>query len=388
MNIRALKVPDAWSAPRGLFVVIVALVGLGLVVLASASTDRAQTLHGDSFFLLKRQMAWMGLGAVAMLVCARIDYRRWRALAWPLAIGTAGLLVLVLVIGPEIGGSRRWLRLPFGIMNFQPSELAKMSMVVLLAHWLGRRPWRMAAFRHGVLGPGSIIGAACLLILAEPDFGSTLLLAMVGGCLLFVGGTLKRWLVAAAGLGGGLLGLFLRFDERRWERILAWIWPDRYLAKSYQLREAIKAFVLGGLGVNLGGGMAKHGYLPEVHTDFIFAIAGEELGLWGSLGIVALFAALIVYGCWISLRAPDLFGRYLALGITLTIGLQAILNMAVVTGCLPTKGITLPFFSYGGSSLFFTLAQCGILLNIGWAGDNRSREAWSGGGHGGGERYG
>ena len=355
-------------AGRALAYVVLALVALGIVVLASASTFRSQTVYGDPFFFFKRQLIWLGLGALALFFCARFNYHYWRKLAKYLAIFSTGLLILVL-FSPKINGSHRWLHL--GVMHFQPSELAKLAVVILLAHWIARGPWRMAAFKDGVLIPGLALGMVLVLVLLEPDFGTTIMLAGVGWTMLFIGGTSKKWLLPVAAVGLALLLLFLRLDPIRWERILAWLWPKLHPKTAYQMMEAINAFILGGLDINWAGSIKKQGHLPEAHTDFIFAIAGEELGLLGSLGIVGLFAAFLVCGLMICLHAPDLFGRYLAFGITLLICFQAILNMYVVTGLLPTKGITLPFFSYGGSSLFMTLTCCGILLNIGRYAENR-----------------
>jgi cell division protein FtsW len=357
---------------------LLALCTAGIMMLGSASGARGETLAGDSFFFLKRQAVWMVAGLAGAFVLARWDYRRWRSLAPGLALATFALLILVLLIGRRINGCQRWLEL--GPVNFQPSELAKFTTVLMLAWWFAkaplrvgqlmpRDPWHVGRFKEGLLLPGFALALTLGLVLKEPDFGATAMIAMIAWLMMLVAGANLKWLLAAAILIAAAMGYYVRHNPHRWELIQAWLDPDSHPALAFQYLEARKAYWLGGLGgVGFTGSIEKQFWLPEVHTDFIFPVAAEELGLWGTLGIVVLFTGFFVSGVGISLRAPDFFGRLLGLGITLLISLQAAFNICVVTGLLPTKGLALPFFSYGGSNLLMTLMQCGILLSIGRAG--------------------
>jgi cell division protein FtsW len=252
-----------------------------------------------------------------------------------------------------------------GSVSFQPSELAKLTTVMMLAGWLTRAARSPKRFVDGLLKPGLALGMILGLILIEPDYGTTALVAAVAGVLLYVGGC-RLWQLALGGAGGvAVLAFGIMHDPERKERILAFLFPDRYPEAYYQLGQSIDAFMLGGpLGVGLGESLQKHYYLPEAHTDFILAIVGEELGMVATIGVLVLFALYLAAGTIISLRAPDLHGRLLGFGLTLMVVLQAALNVGVVTGCLPTKGLPLPFISYGGSSVLMSLAGVGILLNI------------------------
>ena len=346
-------------AVRLLPAVVFLLVGLGLVELFSASSVRGMDLKGDPLFFMKRQGCWVAVGFVTAWVTSRLPLRLWERLAWLMAAAALLLLALVLLIGHTAGGSRRWL---FG---FQPSEVAKFAAVVALAAWIARIPLRRGRFREGLLLPGLGLVVTMLLILAEPDFGTTLLVGAVGWTILYVSGAQQKWLFVGAAIA--LLGLFvfLRTDAHRWGRVKAWWDPDHHKELAHQYIEARTAFALGGTGIKLGDSFQKERYLPEAHTDYIFAILGEELGIWGTLTIVALFAAFLACGFCICLGAPDTFGAILAFGMTLCIGLQAVINMYVTCGLLPTKGWGLPLVSFGGSNMVMTLAQVGILVNIG-----------------------
>lgn len=349
-----------------LLLIVAVLTAFGLVMLASASGVKAIELCGDPMFFVKRQLLWLALAALAAGVISRIDYHWWRTLAAPIFIVSVILLVLVLVpgIGAKVGGSRRWLRL--GPMQIQPSELAKFAMVVALAWWMARERMRSREFGRGVLAPMVILGLIAGLIFIEPDFGTTMLCGLVGMAVMFAGGALLRYLVLFAGSGFTLFCVAVMHNEVRRSRVLAFLDPEKYAQTySFQLINAINAFVAGGWqGVGLGASVQKHFYLPEAHTDFIFAIIGEELGLPATLGVVLLFAGICGCGLRISFKAPDLFGRLLAFGLTMLITMQALFNIGVVTGCLPTKGLTLPFISFGGSSLVMSLAAVAVLLNI------------------------
>lgn len=251
-------------------------------------------------------------------------------------------------------------------MNFQPSELAKFSIVVFLAWWMARIQRHAGELKRGLIWPLFGLGLCLGLIFIEPDFGTTMLIGVVGMTMMFVGGTRMTYLAVAAVTGLAGFTLAVMQNAERMRRITAFLNPEKYaLDEAHQLLMAIYAFVVGGpYGVGLGQGLQKHSYLPEAHTDFIFAIIGEELGLVFSLLVVILFLAFFLCGLRISLRAPDQFGRLLGFGITLMITVQAAINIGVVTGSLPTKGLPLPFISFGGSSLFMTLGMVGVLLNI------------------------
>lgn len=353
---------------------VTALCTAGLLVLASASTTRGETLFGDPFYFLKRQLVWLATGLVAALAVSYMDCRWWKKAAPPLGVLTAVLLVLVLVIGRPINGCQRWLSL--GPVNFQPSELAKFATVLMLAWWfakaplragqiLPRDPWQIGRYKEGMLLPGIALCATLGLVLKEPDFGATAMIAMIGWLLLLLAGGNLKWLLVSAILVSLVLGWYVWHNPHRRELIEAWWDPEGHPKLAFQYLEARKAFMLGGLtGAGYTGSLSKQFFLPEVHTDFIFPVAAEELGLWGVLGIVLLFAGFLVSGLTISLRSGDYFSRLLGIGITLLITLQAAFNLFVVTGLLPTKGLALPFFSYGGSNLLITLVQCGVLVSI------------------------
>jgi cell division protein FtsW len=359
--MRARATDERWLMPLA-----ATLILAGLVMIYSASAVIAARQYADSFYFLKRQAIWAALGVAALAAVARIDYRRWRPLALPLLGLSAVALALVLVpgIGAQINGSRRWLQL--GPLTVQPSEAARLALVIYLADYVARRPERMGAFGRGLAPALTVAGVLLALILAEPDLGSTVVLAAVTLLLLFLGGA--RWLhLAALALAAvpAVYLLVMRSPYRR-ERLLAFLDPWRDPTDTgFQVVQSYLAFGSGGpIGTGLGEGRQKLFYLPYPHTDFVFAVIGEELGLFGTVMIVALFGLLAWRGVVIARGAPDAFGRHLALGATLLIAVQAEVNMAVVTGLLPTKGLTLPFLSYGGSSLVVNLVAIGLLWSV------------------------
>ncbi len=355
-----------WKTPSVLIAIVLLLLALGIVMLASTSGIKAAALYDDPYFFVKRQAIWMALAGLACWVTAHFNYRYWRYLAPPLFIVSIVLLVLVLVpgIGVKVGGSRRWFHL--GYFSFQPSEFGKFTLILMLAWWMAREKWRVGEFWRGTVMPLGFLGGMIGLVFVEPDFGTTLLCAIVGILILYVGGARIWYLMVFAAVGLTGFALAVMHDPVRWNRIKAFLDPEQYaMTYSFQLLNAINAFIAGGItGVGLGGSIQKHYYLPEAHTDFIFAIIGEELGLAATFLVVLLFAGLFFCGLRISLRAADNFGRNIAFGITMMITLQALINIGVVIGCLPTKGLPLPFISAGGSSLIVSLLQIGILLNI------------------------
>ena len=345
---------------------VLILLTLGIVMLASTSGVRAGQLFGDPLFYVKRQLLWLLVGGVAAVICSRLDYHMWKKVAFPLAIFCVLLLIMTLIpgVGLSIKGSRRWLR--FGVFNLQPSELAKVTTVIMLAWWMARTRWHVKEFKHGLLIPLGGLGVILLLIFAEPDFGTTMLVAVVGMTMMYVAGTRFVYL-AAAGLTGLIAFSFaVMKNAERMRRITAFLDPEKYAQdEAFQLMNALYAIVSGGVsGVGLGQSMQKLSYLPEAHTDFIFAILAEELGVIGSLSVILLFLTVFISGFRIALNASDEFGKLLAFGFTMMMTLQACINIGVVTGCLPTKGLALPFISFGGSSMAVNLAMVGILMNI------------------------
>jgi cell division protein FtsW len=349
-----------------LLMVMLMLLTVGVVMLFSTSAVYARERYGDQHYLLKRQLVWMLIGTAACVLTASVPYPKWRGVCTAFLIISALMLAAVLIphIGLRVGGARRWLGL--GPMRFQPSEFSKLALVLWLAHWLAKEKRRIDRFVRGFAVPVGVVGCLLLLVLAEPDFGSTALLASVSIAMMFIAGVRLRFLVPTVLAGaGGFLGLMIHNPERS-RRLLAFLDLEKYKQDAgYQVWQAILAFGSGGFnGLGLGNSRQKMFYLPEAHTDFIFPIVGEELGLVGTVGILLAFALLVACAVIISLRASDLYGQHLGLGIALLIALQALINIGVVTAWLPTKGLPLPFISFGGSNLVLNMAAVGVLLNI------------------------
>jgi cell division protein FtsW len=342
------------------------LVGFGVVMVYSASFAVADQRLGDPYHFLKKQAMAAGLGIVLLFLAARMNYRVWQTLSLPLLLASLVLLGVLIVPGMrhEIGGSSRWLKL--ASFSFQPSELAKLALVIYLARSLTRKEGRVKEFTVGFLPHLIILGVMFLLVLRQPDFGAGILFAALVFIMLFAGGTRLVFLAGTLGAVVPVLVYLACRADYRWERMVAFWNPWKDPGRSgFQIIQSFLAFGAGKVfGVGLGEGRQKLFYLPEGHTDFIFSVIGEELGLVGVSILIALFALLVIRGFQACYRARDLFGTYLALGITVLIAIQALLNMGVVTGLLPTKGSTLPFISYGGTSLMVNLMAVGILLNI------------------------
>ena len=353
--------PDKW-----LFGAMIVLLSVGVVMVYSASAIMATDRFHDPYFFLKKQLVWALLGSACLVIAVRMDYRRLERLQWPILIAAAVLLVLVLVppFAQPINGTRRWLRL--GPVSFQPAELAKLALVVYLAAYLARRRDGLTRFWQGLVPPLAIALVFALLVLAQPDLGNCLTLIVVTFGLLYLAGVRLRHLALVVAPALPLMMLAIWMAPYRLRRITTFLdpWADQR-GGGFQIIQSWLALGSGGLfGRGIGESRQKLFYLPESHTDFIFAVIGEELGFVGALGLLSLFVVLIWRGLRVGVRAPDAFGAYLALGITVLIATQTLVNLGVVTGTLPTKGLPLPFVSFGGSALLMTMLSTGVLLNI------------------------
>ncbi len=348
-------------------VLVVTLAALGLVMLASTSSVVSQQRYSTPYFYFERQIIWMALAGLACVLAARLDYRWLRP--WAPYIMWASVILLGLTLVPGIGqiinGSRRWISL--GPVNIQSSEIAKLALILYLSATLYVAPHEPAwGFRRVLVQVFFPIGAVLMLIFVEPDFGTTMLLAMVAGILAFMAGIRLRYLLTAGVLGSVGFVLAVLHDEVRMKRIMAFLNPIEHAEReAFQLLNALYAFVAGGVpGAGLGASLQKRFFLPECHTDFILPIIGEELGLAASMGVWFLFLCFTACGMTIAWHARDNFGRLLAMGVTMVLSLQAAINIAVVTGCIPTKGLALPFISYGGSSLVVSGVLVGLLISV------------------------
>lgn len=354
---------DGHVDQRLLAFVTLGLVAFGLVMVYSATSASAALGDGDPMSYLKRQAVYALLGVIAMVAAARFDYHRLRYLAPPLLLVALGLCVAVLALGPEINGARRWFLL--GPASFQPSELAKLALCLFAAVYLARR--RAPRTLGELIKPlGLLTAIFCGLILLEPDLGTTISLCGMMLAVFLVGGVPVRLLLAAALLATAVGMLAIWVEPYRRARVFSFLdpWSDAQ-GSGFQIVQAMIGIGSGGFtGSGLGEGVGKISYLPEAHTDMIFAVIGEELGLFGSVLVICAFAAFAVAGFRIALRCRDPFGKLLAAGLTALICGQAAINLAAVLGIAPLTGIPLPFVSYGGSSLVVFLAGVGILLNI------------------------
>jgi len=358
--------PRKVSPDTGLFLVVLLLLGLGIVMVYSASAILALDRFGDPYFFLRRQCVWALLGLGVMWAVMTVDYRLWRSWVGPLLGAAFLLLVLVLIppFGQEINGTRRWLR--GGPVSFQPTEVAKLALVLYLADFLARHQARLQSFWRGFLPPLLVTGAMGLLILRQPDLGSSVALIAVVLCMLFMAGARLPHMALVGAAAVPLIVLAVTGASYRLRRVFAFLdpWSDPRGA-GFQIIQSYLALGGGGpIGRGLGESKQKLFYLPEPHTDFIFAILVEELGFAGAALTVCLFALLLWRGMRIGLRMGERFGALAALGITAMLATQALVNLGVVVGLLPTKGLPLPFISFGGSSLLVAMAGVGLLLNM------------------------
>ncbi|MEO6121890.1 MAG: putative lipid II flippase FtsW [Acidimicrobiales bacterium] len=353
------------GGPALLVAIVVTLCVVGLVMVLSASSVQALRDKGTSWSFFLRQLLWVAVGGTAMVFTARVDYRRWRRLGLPLLVLSVGTLVAVMVpgVGIEVGGSTRWLGV--GGWRVQPSELATLAVLLFSADLLSRMQ-AQDRVRSAMWGAVGGFGVLAVLVMLQPDMGTTLILGAVTMAVLFAGAVPLRPMAALAGAsvaGAVLLGIA---EPYRRERLLSFRnpWADADNS-GYQVIQSLVGLGTGRVsGVGVGASRAKWGFLPNAHTDFIFAIIGEELGLVGSLTVLGLFAGLAVLGVRAALRAPDLFGMLLAAGVTAWITTQAVVNIGAVTAVLPVTGVPLPFVSFGGSSLVILLAAVGMLVNV------------------------
>ncbi len=357
---------------------VLVLLGGGFVLLASAGEETGRTLYNSAGYFVTHQAVWLGVALVFMLAATFFDYHNWRRFPYltiSLYVIIAALMVAVL-FAPETKGSHRWLRL-FGPVRLQPSELGKIFVVISTAVFLDWAGWRIEKFWKGSVPAVMIVGVLMGLAVIEPDFGATMVIGLAGGTLCLIGGMRFLHMVLMGGGGLAAVGTLLAFNPNRMRRLAAWL-PEPVLTAlglplptgddpaAYQLNQALVAISHGGpFGMGYTKSMQKKFYLPEAHTDFIFAIGAEELGLVFSLLLLAVFTVFFICGVRIARRAPDRLGRLLAFGMTFLVFFQVLFNIGVVTGCLPTKGLALPFISYGGTNLMTTLIAVGVLFNVG-----------------------
>ncbi len=379
----------------GVLVSVFALLGLGLSVLASASSVQSVRLHNDPHHLLYRQLIWVAVGFALLAFAQRFDYHYFKVMNASFKIGRhrfikvpvltilmylAAIVTLALVFIPPIGvkvnGSWRWLNLVF--FRVQPSEFAKIIVIIAMSVWLDRIGTKAGTFKRGALLSCAIFAPLAALVICETDIGATMVICVLAAVLMVVAGVSLKHLIPMALVGvAGFAGFITVAGGNRLERVKAWIESLINILKpsaidnpavreqGEHLMASLYAIQSGGLkGVGYTHSLQKYRYLPESHTDFVFPIGAEELGLTFSLGVVILFMVLLICGMIISCKAPDKLGRYLAFGLTFMIVFQAMFNLAVVTGLAPTKGIALPFFSYGGTSILTIMLAVGLLVNV------------------------
>ncbi len=342
------------------------LILIGLVMVFSSSGVYAMEKYNDPYYFLKRQLAWVAIGSLAMWFARKIDYRGLEKSTYYIMGATLLMLIAVMVpgLGKEVGGARRWLAV--GGFTFQPSELAKFALILFIAKSLVKRSDQLKNFAYGYLPKLIVLGFFFVPILFQPDFGAAVIICAVAFTMLVIAGLRSKFLIYSVLAVIPLLIVAVMNVGYRKKRIVAFLNPWEHESSSgFQVIQSFYAFGRGGIfGTGIGNSSQKLFYLPEAHTDFIFSVIGEELGFVGALIIIFLFSILIWRGFAIAYHAKDSFGVHVAIGLTLLIGIQAFMNMGVTVGLLPTKGLTLPFVSNGGSSLVILMLSIGVLLNI------------------------
>lgn len=370
------------------------LVALGLVVLSSASQANGIRLHGDAYFFMRRQFEYLALAVVLCLGVAWFDYRKWREYPFlPVAFyGVVFILLLAVFLFPQVNGSWRWIKC--GPLRLQPSEFAKLATVILVSIYLDKLGWRVELFSRGAFWPALFIGLIAVPVLLEPDFGSVMVIGFAGVLVMFLAGVRFLHLLVLGLPAAAIVGYKIATNANRMARIFAFMgWQPSSAegatpvadaaakAAEYQADMALVAIRNGELwGVGLGNSMQKQLYLPEAHTDFIFAVGAEELGLLFSIGVIVLFTLIFIFSIYIAKKSTDRLGRFLAVGMGFIIYFQAMFNLGVVCEALPTKGMALPFFSYGGTNLLTSFFAIGTILSVGLhsSGDrNRMRKVSS-----------
>ena len=345
-----------------LIVIVAALLIVGLMMVYSATFALGYQLYGQPTYFFIRQALWMGIGLLAMIITAMIEYHTWRKWSIPIMAAALLLLGLVLVIGSDRFGGQRWLLKG----SIQPGEMAKIAVIIYIADWLSSKGARIRQVTYGLIPFAILLGFVTGLIMLQPDFSTAVLIAITAITMFFIAGGDLWQMIASAVLGGATFALLITRSEYRLARITSFLNPlGDQLGSNYQVRQILIALGSGGItGLGLGASRQKFGYIPASHTDGIFAILGEELGLIGCLVVITLFALLAYRGFRIAISAPDAFGTVLAAGITCSLIFQALINIAVVTATAPFTGIPLPFISFGGSSLVISMTGVGLLLAV------------------------
>jgi cell division protein FtsW len=357
---------DGFAVDKWIAFAVVVLLALGVTMVLSTSYLYSQERFGDGTYFFRKQLLAIGAGSVLLVICSTIPAATYRRFAYPLLGLTLLVLILVLIpgVGVARGGARRWLMLPGFV--FQPAEMAKLAIVLYLAHSMARKEDKIKNFAVGVL-PHLIVGGVFMVVLLlEPDFGTALMLAMLLYLMLFHGGARVSHLLATSLMAAPLLVYEMFTAEYRLRRLLAFMdpWADAS-SSGFQVVQSLIAFGSGQwVGRGLGESRQKLFYLPEAHTDFVFSVVGEELGLLGALAVLALFGIIMFRGLRLTSRIEEPFEQYLAFGLTVLLGFQALIHMGVVMGLMPTKGLVLPFISYGGSAMVINLMEAGILLGL------------------------
>ena len=342
------------------------LVGLGIVMVYSASSALALKKFGSDIYFIKKQVTFSMLGFMALVICRHLPYGFYRAMAYPIFLIGVVLLLAVHIpgLGHAAGGAKRWIQIAG--FSFQPGEFAKLALIIFLAYSLSKKKEKMMEYAIGCFPHFVVLGLLSGLIIIQPDFGTVVILGMITFVMLFFGGARLSHLIYTLLVVAPIGYIFLTHAEYRTKRMMCFLDPWQYSSDGgYQIVNSLMAFGNGGVwGSGIGKGVQKLFYLPEPHTDFIFSVIGEELGLVGVAMILGLYFWIFWRGLLIAFRAQDTFGSLMAAGITTALGLQVCINMGVALGLLPTKGLTLPFLSYGGTSLIFCMASVGILMNI------------------------
>ena len=357
---------ESLAVDKWMLLAVVALLALGMTMVLSTSYLYAQERYGDGTYFFRKQLIAMGVGGVALIASAMLPSALYRRFAYPILAISFVVLLLVLVpgIGVSRGGARRWIMFPG--FAFQPSELAKLALVFYLARSMAKKEEMIRTFSVGVLPHLIVAGLFAGMLLLEPDFGTALILTMLVYLMLFVGGVRVHHLLSTGLLALPVLIYAMTQAEYRLRRLLSFLdpWSDPS-GSGFHVIQSLIAFGSGQVwGRGLGESRQKLFYLPEAHTDFVYSVIGEELGLWGALMVLALFGIIIVRGLQLTARIEEPFDQYLAFGLTVLLGLQALIHMGVVMGLMPTKGLVLPFISYGGSAMVMNLMEAGILLGL------------------------